>query len=312
MKKYLINYKLIVLFLMIGMLISFISQCGEQTKTFIPGGKYITSGYKAAKKLRAAYKAYNKEFLPLEEYEIGRRVAASILQEETLYGNGSSPLEEYITNIGNTLAMGSNRPETFQGYRFIVLRSPLTNVLALPSGYIFITTGLIQLASNEEELAGAIAHGVSHVVLFHPTKSISSARRTEIVLDLVKYGASEAAGKDKLLKGLTKSFGGVLKDIGKETLKDYNRQWKKEADLMAVQLMINAGYDPRGLSSMLRKLKPGRGVHGNPSVRADNVDIKIATYNGKIPKTLRYRTKRFNRFVPNRTRRIHPLQRRNP
>ncbi len=297
MKKYLINYRLIALFLMIGVITSAISQCREQAKTFVPGGKNIVSGYKAAKKLNKAYKAYNKEFLPLEEYEIGRKVAASILQRKKLYGDGSGPLENYVSNIGNTLAMGSNRPETFQGYRFIVLRSSSTNVLAVPSGYIFITTGLIKMAANEEELAGAIAHGVSHVVLRHPIKSVSSARRTDIVLGLVKYGAAEAADKNKLLKELTKSFGGVLEDIGKKTLKDYDKKWKKEADLMAIQIMINAGYDPRGLSSMLRKLKPDRRIHGKPSKRADDVDKRIATYNGEIPKTLRYRTRRFKSAV---------------
>ncbi len=297
MKTYLVNYKLVALFLIIGVVIGTISHCKSKVKSYVPGGKYIIGGYKSAKKLNKAYKAYNKEFLPLEEYYIGREIAVSILRKEKIYGNGQSALEHYIANIGNTLSMGSNRPETFQGYRFIVLRSPLTNVLALPSGYIFITTGLIKMVSNEEELAGAIAHSVSHVVLYHPTKMIQSVRRTEIVLDLVKYGASEALGKDKLLNRLTKAFGGILDDIGKKAINGYIRKMEKEADLMAVQIMIDAGYDPRGLSSMLRKLKPGKGVHGNPGKRADEVDKRIATYNGEIPKTLRVRTRRFKSII---------------
>ncbi len=164
------------------------------------------------------------------------------------------------------------------------------------------------MASSEDELAGVLAHEVSHVALRHPTKMIISAQRTKIVLELVRFGASQAAGKDKLLKSLTDSFGDVLDDIGKGVLKGYIKEREKEADLSAVQLMIDAGYNPRGLSSILRRLRVGGGTHGNPSVRADNVDKKIATYNGEIPKTLRYRTKRFNRFVPNRTRQIHLLQ----
>ncbi len=134
MKKYLINYKLVALFLMIGVLIGFIGQCGNQTKTLVPNGKYITSGLRMHKKLSEAYKAYNKEFTSKEEYYIGRSLAASLLQNNDIYGNGKSPLENYVSKIGYTLAMASALPETYQGYRFIVLRSQAINAFAVPSG----------------------------------------------------------------------------------------------------------------------------------------------------------------------------------
>ncbi len=295
-----IKYKTLILFFVIGMIISFASQCDFTkglVKGFVPGGKWIVGGLEAAQKLHEAYKAYNKEFTPKEEYYIGRSVSASLLKKRRIYGNGKSSIENYIAKIGNTLAMASNLPETYQGYRFIVLKSRSINAFAVPSGYIFITSKLIETASNEDEIAGALAHEVSHVVLRHPTKSISSARRTEIVLDLIKYGASKASGKSKMLQGLTKVFGGVLDDIGKVVLKGYDKDAEKEADLAAVQLMINAGYNPRGLSAMLRKLKVGGGVHGSPKDRARDVDNKIATYGGKIPKMRRYRKNRFKDYV---------------
>ncbi len=294
------KYKTLTLFLIIGMIIALTSQCESLIKSFVPGGKYIVGGYKAVKKLKEVYKAYNKEFTPKEEYYIGRTVSASLLKKRRMYSrSGRTPIENYIAKIGNTLAMASNLPETYQGYRFIVLKSRSINAFAVPSGYIFITTKLIETASNEDEIAGALAHEVSHVVLKHPTKSISSARRTEIVLDLVKYGASEAASasKIKILNNLTKAFGGVIDDIGKGVLNGYNKDREKEADIAAVQLMINAGYNPKGLSAMLRKLKVGGGVHGNPKDRARDVDNKIATYGGKIPKMRRCRKNRFKRYV---------------
>ncbi len=296
-----IKYKTLILFFIIGMIISLTSQC-ELTKglikSFVPMGGLIVGSAEAVQKLHEAYKAYTKEFTPKEEYYIGRSVSASLLQKRRIYSRkGNTPIESYIAKIGNTLAMASNLPETYQGYRFIVLKSRSINAFAVPSGYIFITTKLIETAANEDEIAGALAHEVSHVVLRHPTKSISSARKTEIVLDLIKYGASKATSKNKLLNSLTKSFGGVLDDIGKSVLKGYDKDAEKEADLAAVQLMINAGYNPKGLSAMLRKLKVGGGVHGSPKDRARDVDNKIATYSGKIPKMRRYRKNRFKDYV---------------
>ncbi len=196
MKNYLTKYYRLAAFLMItGMLIHFISQCEGSAKSAPTVEKKdslkIRSVKEASRWLHEYYiKTYRMDFLPLEEHSIGHKIAASLLQKKRLYGNGSSLLEKYIANIGNTLSMASERPETFQGYRFIILHSKSIRTYAVPGGYIFITTGLIKMASNEEELAGVIAHSVSHVVLKHPTKSIGSARKIEFIVGLIKYRAS--------------------------------------------------------------------------------------------------------------------------
>ncbi len=84
--------------------------------------------------------------------------------------------------------MASDRPETYQGYRFSIIRSNSINAFAVPSGYIFITTGLINMASDEDELAGVIAHEVVHIVKKHSLESISESERTKAVAELVEFG----------------------------------------------------------------------------------------------------------------------------
>ncbi|MDH5681724.1 MAG: hypothetical protein OEZ36_09055, partial [Spirochaetota bacterium] len=85
--------------------------------------------------------------------------------------------------------------------------------------------------------------------------------------------------------------------VNKSVLNGYDAEKEKEADLASVKLMINAGYSPSGLSAMLRKLKVGGGVHGDPKLRADAVDHKISSHDHDIPVIVKARTKRFKRMV---------------
>ena len=286
-----------IIFIIVFVILSFgFIQCKELA-SMLPHGDKIVTGIEAIEKISDVYDAYNREFTPQEEYYIGRTVAASLFKKRRAYGSGNSSIEKYISRIGHTIAMASDRPETYQGYRFIVLRSRSINAFAVPSGYIFVTTGLIKTASNEDELAGALAHEVNHVVLKHPTNSISDAQKNEAVSNLIKFGAGKAMSSDKALANLTGLFGNIIDEVNKSVLNGYDAQKEKEADLASVKLLIDAGYNPRGLSSMLRKLKKGGGIHGDPNVRARNVDNLIATFGGKVPKMLPKRNKRFKSMI---------------
>lgn len=290
-------------FLVMGLFLSFLSHCKDLeglTKSLADSGlipKEIHTGLVAANKLHDVYEAYSKEFTPKEEYYIGRTVAAYVLSKKRMFGNGRSSMEQYVQKIGHTLAMASNRPGTFQDYRFIVLKNPSVNAYAVPSGYIFITTGLIKLANNEDELAGVLAHEVSHIVLKHPVESISDAKKTESVAELGKFAVATAASSEKSLQNLTGLFNEVIGEVQKSVENGYNADKEKEADMNSVGLLIKCGYDPKGLSSMLRKLKVGGGVHGDPKVRANNVDGKVNEFGKNVPAVNPSRTNRFKRSI---------------
>ncbi len=293
--------KWIFIVLCLSIIIGGFMQC-DVISTILSHSDKIVTGIKAVKAVADLSKAYNKEYSPMEEYYIGRATAAYIFKNKRYppYGNGYSELEKYIAKIGNSLAMASGRPDTFQGYRFIVINNRSVNAFAVPSGFIFVTTGLIKKAKNEDELAGALAHEVQHIVLKHPIKSISEANRKEAWTKVAKVGI-DAATKGNELENLTAFFGKVVDEVAKSALNGYDSKKEKEADLTAVRVLINAGYDPRGLSSMLKKLKKSKkskkgSIHGDPGVRARDVDKVIAKYGGKIPKNRKARKKRNKRF----------------
>ncbi len=229
---------------------------------------------------------YRGHFTPREEYYIGRTISAWLLSKYEAYQDGErgeSDLEIYINSIGRTLAMASNRPETFKGYRFIILDSESINAYAVPGGMIFITMGLLDKVENEDELAGVLAHEVAHIELGHPTRAIARARRQGMIDSIV--------GEDEDTEA-NAAFKALLKDVRKNVLRGFNRKQEKQADLRAVDILIKAGYSPHGLSKVLRRLKNGGGVHGNPRLRARDVDRKIAE-KSHVPELNEKRTERF-------------------
>ncbi|MDH4129364.1 MAG: M48 family metalloprotease [Spirochaetota bacterium] len=239
---------------------------------------------------------YLTEFTPLEEYYIGRTISAWLLAKRKIYTEPNKKLckttiDKYVNQIGRTLSMASDRPETFKGYRFVILDSKSVNAFAVPAGTIFITTALISKADNEDELAGALAHEVAHIELKHPTKAIEKAKKSEAVGKITQYGVKQGT-KHANIQELNTVFGNIIKDVQKNVLNGYNANQENEADIRAVDILINTGYSPSGLSSMLRKLTVGGGVHGNPQSRANGVDNKIRSLRANTS-IYNKRTKRF-------------------
>ena len=102
----------------------------------------------------AARKGF-EDLTPQEEYYIGRAVAANILQKYTVYEN--TALTQYVNKVGLTVAWASDMPETYGGYHFLVLDTADPLAYSAPGGFIFISTGLMNMMEDEEELAGVLA-----------------------------------------------------------------------------------------------------------------------------------------------------------
>ncbi len=102
-----------------------------------------------------------EEITPEQEYYIGRSVAASILQDYPALDDRKA--NAYLNTLGQTLAMASDRPETFGGYHFLLLDTDEINAFAAPGGLILVSRGLVNCCRNEDELASVLAHEIAHV-----------------------------------------------------------------------------------------------------------------------------------------------------
>lgn len=176
-----------------------------------------------------------------KEMALGRQLAQEVQRQARMVDD---PLiAEFVNRMGQNLARHSDAKVPFT---FHVIDSSSLNAFALPGGYVFVNAGLIEIAEDEDELAGAMAHEIAHVAARHMTRQ---ATRLEIArLAAAPLGAA--------LGGWT----GYAAEQGAGlaipmTFLSFGRKDEAEADYLGVQYAYAAGYDPAGVVSMFEKLE---------------------------------------------------------
>jgi beta-barrel assembly-enhancing protease len=180
-------------------------------------------------------------FYSLEkEMALGKQLAQEVQRQAKIVDD---PLiYEYVNRLGQNLVRNSDAkvPFTFQ-----VIDNEVPNAFALPGGYVFVNTGLIELAEEEDELAGAMAHEIAHVAARHMTRR---ATKTEIA-------SFASLPLSLLLGGWAGIIAGPAAGVGVPmTFLSFSRADESEADYLGVQYMYAAGYDPTGVINILEKL----------------------------------------------------------
>ena len=238
-----------------------------------------------------------EQITPEQEYYVGRAVGASIASTYKIHKNDEAT--RYINLVGQSVAMMSDKPETFGGYHFLILETEDINAFAAPGGFIFLSRGMLRLCRDEDELAAVLAHEVAHVNLGHAIKAISNSRWTSAFTILGTESAKGFGGEQ--LAQLTAAFEGSIQDItGKLITSGYARGAEKDADKLAVTIMKRVGYDatalPRVLKNMESKLKPGgldfAKTHPPPAARIADLMALLGGAQSKVAAAAR--VKRFN------------------
>lgn len=192
-----------------------------------------------------------QDITPEQEYYIGRAVGATIISTYKVYDNDEAT--RYLNLLGQTVARFSDMPDTFKGYRFLVLDTDEVNAFAAPGGFIFISRGMIRLCRTEDDLAAVIAHEVAHVQLRHAVKAIKSSRLTSALTTLAMEGAKSFGGEQ--LAELTTAFEGSISDITSTMMNSgYARGQEREADRVAITILKRMGYRQESLVFVLNRM----------------------------------------------------------
>ncbi len=243
-------------------------------------GKLTPQQAESIKKTGSAFGKAMEQITPEQEYYVGRAVGATVLSKYKVYNNDTAT--HYVNVVGQTLAMASDKPETFGGYHFLIMDSDEINAFAAPGGLIFVSRGMLRLCKNEDELAAVLAHEVGHVQFGHAIGAISNSRWTQAFTILGTEGAKSFGGQQ--LADLTKAFEGSINDITKTMMNSgYARKQESQADGAAVTILKRVGYDPHALVMVLQnmepKLKPGghdfAATHPPPEERIKDVTAAI-------------------------------------
>jgi beta-barrel assembly-enhancing protease len=223
-------------------------------------------------------KASNNRYKVQEDVQLGNQAAAEIERKFPILNDADAT--DYLQRIGDRLV--NSIPREFQepafNYRFRLVNSRDLNAFALPGGPMYVNRGMIESARNEGELAGVMAHEISHIALRHATAQHTrqtSARNTLGTIGLILGGA--------ILGGQTgAALGGLL---AQGWMTKYSREFESEADMLGARIMADAGYDPRDLANVFRTIQQERSSsapewlssHPDPGNRFDRIN-REATY----------------------------------
>jgi predicted Zn-dependent protease len=242
----------------------------------------------------------SEEITPVEEYYIGRAVAANILSKYKIYASNTD-LIIYINKILMVLAINSPRPDIYNGYHAIVLDSQEINAFSTPGGHVFITRGLLACANSEDALAAVLAHELAHIQLHHGIDSVKDQRFIGILHAAAAY-AADVAMETAGIPELTRIFSSSIREMVTTMITNgYTQDQEFQADMAAHTLLADAGYRPSAILDMLNVLK--QHTHGqeqvgfgktHPSVnsRINNVNKFEAKY--QISDTTQFRKTRFD------------------
>jgi predicted Zn-dependent protease len=195
----------------------------------------------ALKKAQTVKRIADLKITEAEERQIGQQVSDKIVGEFGVYQDAS--VTKYVTLVGAVLALQSPRPGL--DWQFVVLDTEGVNAFAAPGGFIHITKGLLGLIKNEAELAGVLAHEITHVTEKHTINSIQKS-------DTISLGADSVSASGGMAQSLMTEFA----QRAYKTILDgkFSRDDENEADALGVPLANKVGYAPNGLIGVLTKL----------------------------------------------------------
>jgi len=213
-------------------------------------------------------------FTPEQDVQLGREARQELESKIAVVQNRD--LSRYISGIGQRLAK-SPHAGNFP-FSFTVVYDKNINAFSLPGGPVYLNTGVIAACENEAQLAGVMAHEMSHIALRHGTSQLSKQNLIAIPAAL----AAAVLGSNSILGELTRA--GVQFGAGSVLLR-FSRTAEAQADYNGAEIMADAGYNPIEMARFFEKLEakdPHEGAlaqflsdHPNPGNRVAAVEDEV-------------------------------------
>jgi beta-barrel assembly-enhancing protease len=175
-----------------------------------------------------------------DEWKLGAQLSQDVARQVRL--NNDPAVNGYVRDMGRRIVAQAAPPFNQLPWEFHVVQDDAINAFAIPGGHVYVNTGLIKNADSAAELAGVMAHEISHILARHSTEQISR-----------QYGLSVIAG------AVLGQNPGQLSQIAAQivaggALARFSREAEREADEIGIQAMAAAGYNPNGMASMFEEL----------------------------------------------------------
>jgi len=191
------------------------------------------------------------------EKKIGQQIMDEIRWREPTYLDDPD-VETYLNQLGGRLVAVSSDPGI--GFYFFPINDPAINAFAMPGGFIGVHTGLILSAQTESELAGVLAHEVSHVTQRHIARQVFQSKKLSMA-SMVAMGLALLAARSSpqaAMAGISASQAGAI-----SAQLAYSRDFEREADRLGFDTLNRGGFDPGGMSGFFERLQSSSRLYEN-------------------------------------------------
>ena len=170
---------------------------------------------------------------------IGKKVSRAVSEKYRL--SRDVKLAEKIRAIGEKLAKVCDRQEV--PYRFYVLEDKMKNAFSLPGGFVYISTGLLDILHSDDEIAFVLGHEIGHIVARHAIKRLQAA----LGYNLLILASAAAPSTGNLPQGVSLALASILSG--------YSQEDEFLADRLGIKYAAKAGFDPKAAMEVMQALE---------------------------------------------------------
>src|SRR5262244_594221 len=213
-----------------------------------------------------------------QQRQLGLQAAAQVYKQMPVLPD-TSPETQYVRQLGQKLV--ATIPQQYSWpFEFHVIPQKEINAFALPGGPMFVNVGTITAARNEAQLAGFMAHEMSHVYMQHSAKQAAKAQTTGLLAGLAGAVLGATVG------GTAQELGQAGIQMGAQGLMlKYSRTDESQADAVGAVILYKAGYNPQALADFFKTLESQGGAppqilsdHPNPGNRQEAIQKEIRNW----------------------------------
>jgi predicted Zn-dependent protease len=192
--------------------------------------------------------ASQAEFSPAQERRLGESIMREIRMDRSFYDDAE--VTDYINGLGERLVARSSASR--YSFDFFMIRDPQINAFALPGGFIGVNTGLVLSAQSESEVASVLAHEIAHVTQRHIARMLARQQQNQLASLAALAVAILASRASSEVAQAAVAFGqaGII-----QSQLNFTRDNEREADRVGLQLLEEAGFDPRAMATFFERLQ---------------------------------------------------------
>ncbi|WP_292993559.1 M48 family metalloprotease [Nitrosomonas sp.] len=195
---------------------------------------------------------------PHQERQIGLQIMRQIRADLSYLDDPE--IASYLSNLGHKLIANSAETSAEQSFEFFAIQDSSINAFALPGGFMGFNSGLIIAAQSESELAAVMSHEIAHVTQKHLARMIAG-QKFDLIKSLATLAVAIIAARSNPQASQAILVASQASAI--QSKLDFTRKHEKEADRIGLSILLDAGFEPQGMSTFFERLQRAGRFHEN-------------------------------------------------